>query len=191
MRLILASTSPYRRAQLERLGLPFEAVAPVTEESQIGLEGRTPEQVALLRAADKAAGVERLHPGSTVIGSDQLVDLDGRILGKPGSVEAAITQLQQMSGRSHRLITAVAVARGQHVLTHVDVTRLWMRSLTRDEIERYIRADQPLACAGSYKIESRGIALFEKIETADSAAIEGMPMIGLVTILRELGFVVP
>jgi septum formation protein len=189
--LILASTSPYRRAQLERLGLPFRVVAPVTDESRIAAEGRPAEEAALLRARDKAAGVALLHPGSTVIGSDQLVDLGGRVLGKPGTRDAAIAQLQSLSGRPHRLITAVAVCRGQQVLQHVDITTLWMRALSRLEIERYVDAERPLDCAGSYKIESRGIALFEKIETLDPSAIVGLPMIGLVTILRTLGSGLP
>jgi septum formation protein len=189
--LILASTSVYRRAQLERLGLPFEVVAPVTDEAAINPEGLPPERVALLRAGDKAAGVERLHPGATVIGSDQLVDLDGRILGKPGSSDSAIAQLQSLAGRPHRLITAVAIARSRHVQSHVDTTTLWMRRLAADEIERYVAADQPLDCAGSYRIESRGIALFKKIETSDPSAIQGLPMIALVTLLRTLGFPAP
>jgi septum formation protein len=191
VRLILASTSRYRRAQLERLGLPFEVVAPVSNEADIGPEGRAPEEVALLRAAEKAGGVERLCPGAIVIGSDQLVDLDGRILGKPETRDTAFAQLRSLSGRAHRLITAAAVCQGQHVHTHVDTTTLWMRTLTDAEIEHYIEADDPLDCAGTYKIESRGITLFEKVETADPSAIQGLPMIGLVTILRRLGLPLP
>ena len=132
-----------------------------------------------------------LEPGATVIGCDQLVALEGRILGKPGTQVRAIEQLQALSGRTHELITALVVLRAEQVLRHTDVSRLRMRELTRREIERYVEHDRPVDCAGSYKLEQRGIVLFESIATDDHTAITGMPLIQLTSILRALGHQVP
>ena len=116
---------------------------------------------------------------------------DGRILGKPGSVDEAEAQLASLSGRTHELITAMAVAHGGGIIEHTDVTTLVMRGVSPEEIRRYVAADRPLDCAGSYKLESLGIALFESISSADQTAIVGLPLIALTTILRDLGFAVP
>lgn len=126
-----------------------------------------------------------------MIGSDQLVALAGRVFGKPGNAEGAVDQLAAMAGRSHDLITALAVWHEGRTILHTDVTTLHMRPLTRAEIARYVAADRPLDCAGAYKIEERGIALFERIDTADHTAITGLPLIALTTILRALGFAIP
>jgi septum formation protein len=119
------------------------------------------------------------------------VSLDGRILGKPGTVHQAIDQLAAMNGRTHDLVTALVVLRAEAIFRHTDITTLRMRRLTREAIERYVAADQPLDCAGSYKLESRGIVLFDQIQSADHSAITGLPLIALVTFLGELGFVIP
>ena len=139
----------------------------------------------------KAAGVASGEPDAAVIGGDQLVALDGSILGKPRTTEQAIAQLRSMSGRSHELITALIVLHGGRIYAHTDATRLYLRDLTPEAIYRYVEADRPLDCAGSYKLEARGIALFERIDSEDHSAITGVPLIALTTILRTIGFAIP
>ena len=193
MDLILASTSPYRRALVERLGVPFRCVAPPVDEQALkaGWGGVSPRELAERLAMAKAAGVASGEPDAAVIGGDQLVALDGSILGKPGTTEQAIAQLRSMSGRSHELITALIVLRSGRIYAHTDVTRLYLRDLTPEAISRYVEADRPLDCAGSYKLEARGIALFERIDSEDHSAITGVPLIALTTILRTIGFAIP
>ena len=191
MELILASTSPYRRALLERLGVPFRCVAPRVDEEALKDDALAPGELARLLARAKAASMAGEVPDAVVIGSDQLVALDGRVHGKPGTVENAVEQLLAMAGRPHELVTAMAVWHRGKVVEHTDVTTLWMRPLTRAEAERYVAADRPLDCAGAYKLEARGIALFERIESGDHTAITGLPLIALTTILRDLGFAIP
>lgn len=189
--LILASTSPYRRQLLERLGVPFETESPGVDESTFSRMGLFPRELAERLALEKARAVALRHPSGFVLGGDQLATSQGRILGKPGSVEAAVEQLKQLSGREHVLITAMALVRGQEVWTLTDETRLMMRRLSVEEIRRYVEADQPLDCAGAYKLESRGITLFERIDSADHSAITGLPLIALTTLLRARGFAIP
>lgn len=193
MDLILASTSSYRRAQVARLGLPFRSVAPPADEAALQREwaGLAPRELAERLAEAKARSVAGLEPGATVVGGDQLVALDGRILGKPGSEDAACGQLAALAGRTHHLITALAVVHAGAVHRHTEVAALTVRPLSPDAIRRYVAADRPVDCAGSYKIEERGIALFERVECADPSAIIGIPLIGLATILGRLGFAVP
>jgi septum formation protein len=189
--LVLASTSPYRRALLARLGVPFRCLAPRFEESSACIVGKDPREAAELLARGKAESIAATEPAATIIGCDQLVSFEGRIIGKPGTMERAIEQLETLAGRSHELITALVVIRGDESVCHIDFTRLWMRPLTRRELERYATHDRPVDCAGSYKVEERGIVLFEKIETQDHTAITGLPLIALVGFLRQFGFPVP
>jgi septum formation protein len=189
--LVLASTSPYRRVLLTRLGVPFRCVAPRFDERSVAADGIQPVALAETLAVGKAASVLAIEPAATIVGSDQLVSFEGRVFGKPGSPERAVEQLQAMSGRTHELVTAFVVLRGERVFRHTDVTRLTMRDLGRAELERYVAADLPVDCAGSYKLEERGIALFDRIESADHTAITGLPLIALASILRELGFPIP
>ncbi len=189
--LVLASTSVYRRELLARLGIPFRCVAPRFDEAALSRDGKTPRAVAEALAEGKAASISMLEQGATVIGCDQLVALEGRILGKPGSLERAIEQLETLAGQTHELITALVVLRDEQSFHHTDVTRLRMRPLTRAEIERYAEHDRPIDCAGSYKLEQRGIVLFESIETEDHSAITGLPLIRLTGLLRTLGYAVP
>jgi septum formation protein len=188
--LILASTSPYRRALLERLGIPFRCRAPVVDEETLKSSFGSPIALAEGLAQAKAASIAREEPEATILGGDQVVAFEGAVFGKPGTMERAVDQLVAMSGRSHELITAIVVLKDGQSIAHTDVTTLTMRHLSRAEIERYVRADLPLDCAGSYKIEARGITLFERIESADHTAITGLPLIALSTILRDLGFAV-
>lgn len=187
--LILASTSPYRRELLQRLRLPFETARPEIDETP--LRGESPGQLVRRLARAKADAVAARHPGAWVIGSDQAADLDSRILGKPGGREAALAQLAAMGGRSVQFHTAVCLRRGDHELSAVDTTRVRFRALAAAEIERYVDAEQPFDCAGSFKCEGLGIALFEAIETHDPTALVGLPLIALAGLLRQAGYAVP
>lgn len=191
MPLILASTSPYRRHLLERLGIDFEQMPPMCDEEALKNPALTPEKLASHLAAAKARSISGAHPRATIIGSDQLAAVDGTILGKPGSSARAVEQLQLLSGRSHRLITAVHVVHdgAEHAFT--DITTLTMPAHDKKTLERYVAADQPLDCAGAYKIETGGIALFSHIESEDHTAITGLPLLRLANLLRKLGYRVP
>lgn len=190
--LLLASTSPYRRSLLERLGVPFSVEAPLCDEEALKSPDLAPSELALLLASAKARSLRPRHEDAFILGSDQLIELEGQVLGKPHSVERAVAQLQQLRGRSHRLVTAMALLRPSGELdTHVDVHTLTMRELSDDALARYVEREHPLDCAGSYKIEAGGIALFERIEGADFTAITGLPLIALTTLLRSHGFDVP
>jgi septum formation protein len=189
--LVLVSTSNYRRALLERLGVPFRYRPPRVDEGAWKKSISGPRQLALVLAVAKAESVREEEPQSTLIGSDQLVAFEGQVFGKPASPEKAVAQLAAMSGRSHTLVTAVAVLHAGETHLHTDVATLHMRPLSRAEIERYVAADAPLDCAGSYKLEERGITLFDRIETEDHTAITGLPLIALTTILRSLGYAIP
>jgi septum formation protein len=191
--LILASTSAYRRVLLEQLGVPFRCRAPLCDESALQREssGIEPRRLAEKLALAKASSLAEEEPDSAIIGCDQLVSFRGRIYGKPGTADRAVDQLVSMSGQTHELITALVVIKGPEVFRHTDVTRLRMRRLSRDAIERYVAGDRPFDCAGGYKLESRGIVLFDRIESKDHSAITGLPLIAMVTILRDLGFPIP
>ncbi|MDR3633798.1 MAG: Maf family protein [Isosphaeraceae bacterium] len=189
--LVLASTSPSRRALLKRLGIPFRCLVPVVHEDDWKIGNWSPRELAEHLAVAKAESLRDTEPGATLIGGDQLVVLDGRIYGKPGSRERALEQLEALSGKSHELITALAVWHAGQTYVHTDRTIMQMRPLLTDELERYVAADRPYDCAGSYKIEERGIALFDRIDTQDHTAITGLPLIALTSLLRRLGYKVP
>ena len=185
--LILGSTSRYRRELLERLRLPFDSVAPQVDETP--RPGEAPADLALRLALAKARAVVAARPEAVVIGSDQVADLDGEPVGKPGSHERAVLQLRAMSGRSVVFQTAVAVvrvARGFEASVLVPVT-VRFRRLNEDEIERYLRIEQPYDCAGSAKSETLGIALLDAIESDDPTALVGLPLIRTCQLLREAG----
>ncbi len=190
MRLVLASTSRYRRELLERLRLPFDVARPEADETP--LPGEAPAALAARLAEAKAAAVATLDPGAWVIGSDQVAELDGAPLGKPGGREAAIAQLAAMSGRTVAFHTGVCVVRaGAAPLAAADVTRVRFRRLERAEIERYVDAEQPFDCAGSFKSEGYGIVLFEAIASEDPTALVGLPLIATARLLRQAGFALP
>lgn len=189
--LVLASTSRYRRALLERLRVPFECEAPGVDEDSFKGGSLSPEQLAATLAREKALAVARRRPGSLVIGSDQVCAMEEQVLDKPGTREVALERLERLSGRPHRLVTAVAVVRDQAVDEFSDTTHLWMKPLTTEAIARYVDADQPLDCAGAYKLEELGITLFERIESADQTAIIGLPLIELCSVLQKHGYSLP
>ena len=191
MKLVLASTSRYRKDLLARLGLPFEARAPLCDEEALKVPGLAPEALAERLALAKAESLREAEPGAAIVGSDQIATIDGVILGKPGIAVRAEEQLARLAGRTHALVTAIAVVHPGGVLAHLDITRLSMRALGAEAIARYVAADAPLDCAGSYRLEARGIALFSRIESADHTAIVGLPLIALTEMLASLGFRVP
>lgn len=191
MQLILASTSTYRAQQLQRLGLDFETRDPEVDEALFKQAGFTPETLAEVLALEKAKQVSLQNPDAIVIGGDQLVSFGNTILGKPGSEQAAVEQLLSMQGHSHILITAIAVSGPKLIETHINHTVLKMRRLDRDAIQRYVQFDQPLDCAGAYKLESRGITLFEEIQSTDHSAITGIPLIALTSLLIKAGITLP
>jgi len=189
-RLILASTSRYRAELLARLHLPFDTARPEVEET--AFPGEPPASLALRLATAKTAAVAAEHPEAVVIGSDQVAGCDGRVLGKPGTREAAIAQLQAMSGREVVFLTAVAVAGPDAAVERaLDTTTVRFRPLADDAIARYVDAETPLDCAGSFKCEGLGIALFEAIESRDPTALVGLPLIATARLLRARGFALP
>ena len=189
--LVLGSTSPYRRALLERLGLPVEVARPEVDETPLPHEA--PRQLARRLAADKARAVSLRLREAWVIGSDQVAELDGQALGKPGSFERAADQLAAASGREVRFHTAVCLARHGEPrrFEFQDVTLVRFRTLDNATIERYLHAEQPYDCAGSFKAEGLGICLFEAIESLDPTALVGLPLIGLANALRGIGYRLP
>lgn len=186
-RLILASSSAYRRELLARLHLPFEAMAPGIDESP--LPGEAPDATALRLAVEKAAAVASLHPEALVIGSDQVATLDGEQIGKPGDHARALAQLQKMRGREVVFHTALCLWDGRtesHEVENVQ-TFVTFRDLPDDELDAYLRIEQPYDCAGSAKNEALGIAILENITSSDPTALTGLPLIALTSMLRRAG----
>jgi len=188
--LVLASSSPYRQHLLERLGLRFSVDAPQVDERP--LAGEAPAGLVNRLALLKARTVVHRQPGAVVIGSDQVAVRDNEVLGKPGTEVAAIEQLSRSSGAPVEFLTAVAVIDGRHAesdpLIHLDITRVQFRPLELAEIESYVARDKPLDCAGGFRCEGLGIALFERIDSRDPTGLIGLPLIWLSAALRELGF---
>jgi len=186
-RLVLASTSRYRRELLARLRLPFDVVSPEVDERPFPGEG--PAATAARLAMTKAAAVAQRHADSVVIGSDQVADLDGEGVGKPGDHARATAQLRAMRGRIvvfHTAVAVVCAATGFAESALVPVT-VRMRELSDAEIERYLRAETPYDCAGSAKIETLGIALVESVASDDPTALIGLPLIRTCELLRRAG----
>ncbi len=185
--LILASTSRYRRELLQRLRLPFTVEAPGSDET--ALPGEAPRELALRLALAKARAVAQRHPQAVVIGSDQVADLAGQAIGKPGSHARALEQLQRMSGQRVTFQTALAVVRPATGFEAVELAPVSVRfrTLNAEEIERYLRAEEPYDCAGSAKSEGLGIALLEAIDSDDPTALIGLPLIRTCTLLRRAG----
>jgi len=189
--LILASSSPFRRELMQRLQLPFESVTPAVDETPQTNEN--PLSLVARLSLDKARAGARMHPEAVVIGSDQVAVCAGQILGKPGTAERARQQLALLSGREVCFHTGLCVIHGPDGRRHECVvdTRVKVRELGTDEITRYVAADQPLGCAGSFRCESLGITLFEWIRSDDPTALIGLPLIRLATYLREENFRLP
>ena len=185
--LILASTSRYRRELLERFKTPFQTLSPHVDETP--LPGERPADLALRLALAKAQAVAVQHPDAVVIGSDQVADVDGESVGKPGTHERAVAQLTRMSGRQIVFQTAVAVVRHSTGFAEAQLAcvQVQFRTLNPDDIERYLRLEQPYDCAGSAKCETLGISLLEAIVSDDPTALIGLPLIRTAALMRAAG----
>jgi septum formation protein len=185
--IVLASTSRYRRALLDALGLRYLAEAPQFEEDHaLALD---PEALVVHFARMKAESLAASHPDALIIGSDQLAELDGRILTKPGSEARAVEQLLELAGRTHRLLTAVALhdPRERSTDDALVIHQMTMRPLTRALAEAYVAHDRPIDCAGAYKVEALGVALFSEMRGPDHTAIVGLPLTRVAELLRRAG----
>ncbi|NMF98037.1 Maf family nucleotide pyrophosphatase [Aromatoleum toluolicum] len=191
MKLVLASTSAYRRMLLERLQTPFETASPRVDETP--LPGETPPATANRLAIEKAQAVAIDHADALVIGSDQVAHIGDEVFGKPGTVERAIAQLRRMSGQAVTFHTALAVVntRSGHVRCESVPTFVRFRNLDDDEIRRYVDKERPLDCAGSAKSEGLGITLLESLSGDDPTALIGLPLIALSRLLRAEGMQLP
>ena len=192
MEIVLASTSPYRRNLMRRLGLPFQCVAPEVDEYVEAGEEPERRAIRLARLKAKSAASTRLSSPSLCIGSDQVACLGDRLLRKPGTYERAAEQLAAASGNLLKFWTGVCVASDSGALwSRLVACEVQMRELSSDEIEHYIAIDRPLDCAGSFKWEALGISLFEFVRSPDPTALEGLPLIALCDLLREAGVSLP
>jgi len=187
--LILASTSQYRRELLERLRIPFEVISPKVDETP--LAGESTHDLALRLAHAKAAAVATKHPNAWVIGSDQVADLYGAAIGKPGNFERALAQLQLMRGQTVIFQTALCLMKGDIQTSVCIATEVSFRKLADSALEAYLLAEEPYDCAGSAKSEGLGISLLESIKSDDPTALIGLPLIALTGLLRDAGFVIP
>ena len=185
--LILGSTSRYRRELLQRLRVPFDVVSPDVDETP--LPGETPQTLATRLALAKAKAVAAHHPNAVVIGSDQVADLNGEPLGKPGTHERAVLQLQKMRGQTVVFQTAVSVVCQASGFEQTELAQIKVRfrDLSDAEIEAYLRAEEPYDCAGSAKSEGLGIVLLDAIDNDDPTALIGLPMIRTARLLRAAG----
>lgn len=189
-RIVLASTSPYRRELLARLRLPFDCVAPEIDEA--ALPGEAPSATALRLALAKARQVAQRQPHAIVIGADQVADLDGMALNKPGAHDAALDQLLLLQGRQAVFHSGLAlVAAGSAEQSCVVPTTVCFRRLSRERLDAYLRQDRPYDCAGSAKVESLGIVLLEWVRSDDPTALIGLPLIRLTSMLAAAGVALP
>lgn len=186
-RLILASTSPYRKALLERLGIPFDSAAPNVDEAH--LPGEHPSQLVRRLAEAKARAVGDLHGDALIIGSDQVAVLGDTVLGKPGNHENAAHQLQRAAGKRVTFHTGLCLLNAATQRSQCDVIlfSVVFRRLSGAQIEHYLQREQPYNCAGSFKSEGLGIALFDRLEGDDPTALIGLPLIRLVRMLEQEG----
>ena len=188
--LILASTSPFRKTLLERLGLRFEQIAPDCDETP--RPGEPSLQLVERLAIEKAESVHRSQASSSiVIGSDQVADLNGTIIGKPHTHEAAVAQLSELSGNTVWFHTGLCLVTQEKQLTAVVSTEVKFRTLSPAQIERYLKTDTPYGCAASFKSECMGSAIVESMKSDDPSALIGLPLITVTAYLNELGMPVP
>lgn len=189
-RIVLASTSPFRRALLDRLGIPYEAVAP--EFDEIAEEGLSPRACALAFAEGKARSLARRFPDAVIIGADQALDLGGELLRKPATLDEAAAQLERLAGRAHALHAAVALHApggpgGPRTVSEAVTVELRVRPLDEAQIRRYVALDRPIGSAGGYLFEKHGPWLFDEVRNADETAIVGLPLVPLCRLLRRFG----
>ena len=183
--LVLGSTSPFRKSLLEKLNLPFECAKPDIDESP--LAGESPVELVERLAIEKAKAVASQYPEALIIGSDQVAMCDGKILGKPHNFDNGVKQLSQFSGKQVEFYTGLCVydSKGDNVTALVEPFFVHFKELSLEEIENYLKAEQPYNCAGSFKSEGLGICLFEKLEGEDPNTLIGLPLIKLVALLKQ------
>lgn len=184
-KVILASTSPYRKLLLERISLDVKCVAPLCDENVYKNKNIAPAELATKLSELKLDSIRDLYPNDIIIAGDQVAALGEEVLSKPGDVENAVLQLNKLSGNTHKLFTAITVAYKDRSETIVNETTLQMKELSEHQIRNYVNHDKPFDCAGSYKIESKGIALFNKIDSTDHTAIIGIPLMELSILLEQ------
>ncbi|AEK58440.1 MULTISPECIES: Maf family protein [Acidithiobacillus] len=189
MELILASSSPYRRELLERLRLPFRVEKPQVDES--ALPGEPPRELVTRLAEAKARKIAGTQPSAWVIGADQIALCDGEILGKPGTADKARMQLMRMQGKRIDFLNGLSLIGPDFCRTRCEVYSIWLRPLDAASITRYLEADKPWECAGSFRSESLGISLVERMAGDDPNALMGLPLIALCAMLREAGWQLP
>ncbi|MBB3046547.1 MAF protein [Litorivivens lipolytica] len=187
--IVLASGSSYRAELLHRLGISFARHSPDIDES--AKPGEKPQDLALRLAEEKAAAIARQHPKALVIGSDQVASLDGKPLGKPGTAERACEQLAACSGKTVSFYTGLCLTGPDGTDSLVDLYTVTFRTLSTEQIQRYVEKELPLDCAGSFKMEGLGISLFEKTEGNDPNTLIGLPLIELTTLLNKRGVTIP
>ena len=187
MKLILASTSPYRKVILSRVGLSFTALAPQVNEEALKKTGpQKAQELCLYLAEKKAESLSAQYPNDVVLGSDQMAVLDGVKIDKPGTMEKAFAQLKTLSGQEHELLTAMAVYYKGQCAKEISVNKIRLRQLSDQDIQASLEKDQPMDCAGSYKIEKSGLWLIESLKTEDPSSIEGLSVITLYRLLEKL-----
>lgn len=188
MELILASTSPYRKMLLDARGIRYTAVAPLCNEEELKDPSLDAVELTQKLAAAKAESLKGHYPNAFIVGSDQVLHFNHKIFGKPKTKERAISQLLELQGKTHELVTSLHIHSPQRVWKHTERVSLTMHPWTLAELEAYVEADLPLDCAGSYKLEKRGLILFKDIHATDYESIIGLPLIKLFSILKDEGF---
>ncbi len=183
--LILGSESPYKKALLDLLQIPFSCDPPKIDEGKYKEEGLAPVDLVLLLAQKKREKIVSQNPTAVVIASDQILNLDGQIFDKPGTPEKAQEHLRNLSGKSHELISSISVEYQGEVFDHTEISYLKMRDLSEKEIQDYVQLENPTNCCGAYKLESTGICLFSEVKTTDFTSAQGLPLIALTTILKK------
>ena len=187
--IILESTSKYRQALLTQLGIPFTLKTPLFDEDAFKSNSLEPKALAQFLSQKKAQSLAESN--NCIIAGDQLVELEGKVLGKPKTFENAYKQLKSMIGKTHHLHTAITVIHRKVEVNLLHTTVLEMKNLTEQQITDYLKLDEPFDCAGSYKIEQNGKNLFNKIDCDDFSAIQGLPLIHLTRILKQFGYTIP
>ena len=189
--IILASTSIYRKQQLERLNVPFTTAAPNVDEDSLKSEGLDHIELSRELSLLKARDISKNNTHAIVIGGDQVASFNGKILSKPKTKEKAFEQLKVLSGNEHQLITSIAIITNDQEHLHTCIATMRMRELSDDQISRYIDIDEPLYSCGSYRLEALGVSLFHSIDCEDYTSIIGIPLMWTAETLTKLGTSVP
>lgn len=185
MKLVLGSSSKFRKAQLGQLRVPFDTYSPDIDEDQIKNSSKTPLEISRELSLEKAKAVLEKYPNDLVIGADQVLNFKGEIFSKPGTAENAMAQLKKLRNETHELITSYALITKDKEIVETVISKMTMRDLTDEQIRKYVELDEPLYSCGAYKLETLGISLFKSIECPDHSAIIGLPLISLTTQLEK------